>query len=220
MFGTPRLVAIAMALLTVNSPSGKLEVVGVVVQANHASLGTQEAAEGTTIYDGDRLSTDAEGTLRVMIGEAMVDLRKQSSATVREASGSAGREFAVELESGAATLSVTAANAGEIVACGAHIRPVSQVRGVVRVQVVGPRELLVYAQRGAAVVAYRGEAETIPEGKAYRVLLNDADDAGPQGSVAKRPVHAARSLILVAIVVAAGVSVPLVWKGLESPDRP
>ena len=220
MVGTPRLVAAAMALLLANLPSGKLDVVGVVVQANHASLGTREVAEGTTIYDGDRLSTAAEGTLRVMIGEAMVDLRKESSATVREAAQGTKQEFAVELESGMATLSVTAANAGEIVACGAHVRPVSQARGVVRVQVLGARELLVYAQRGAAQVAYRSETETIPEGKAYRVLLNPEDDGGAQGPVAKRPVHAARSLILVAVLVAAGVSVPLAWKGLESPDRP
>jgi hypothetical protein len=88
---------------------------------------------------------------------------------------------------GVATLSVSAAKAGEIVACGARVRPVSQVCGVVRVQILAPNELLVYAQRGAAQVSYRDETETIGEGKAYRVVLNESDDPEQSGSIAKVP---------------------------------
>ena len=225
MAGTQHLLAMATAFLLANTPSGKLDVVGVVVQANHASLDAQEVAQGTTVYDGDRLSTDADGTLRVLVGEAMVDLRQQSSARVRDASRSAGRDFAVELESGVATLSVTAADGGEIVACGAHVRPVAQQRGVVRVQVVGPRELLVYAHHGAAEVAYRSEKETIPEGKTYRVLLNPGDDER-SGTIARAPGRSKKTLLLVALsagaATVAGLALGLTEKqsAVESPDHP
>jgi hypothetical protein len=227
MAGTQRLLAITMAIFSAGSSgSGNLDAMGVVVEANHASLGAHAAEEGTTIYDGDRVSTDAEGTVRLRIGEAMLDLRKQSSATVRESSRGTAKEFAVELASGVATLSIAAANDGEIVACEAHVRPVSQVRGVVRVQIIGPRELLVYAQRGPALVAYRGETETIAEGRAYRVLLKASEDDGQGGAIAKEPTRRGKLLVVVAIAAGAGVAtgVALAVGGkqsaVESPDRP
>src|SRR5271170_2003246 len=223
MAGTQRLLAIAMAFLSTGVPgSSKVDAVGVVVEANHASLGTQAASEGTTIYDGDRLSTEAEGSLRLLIGQAFLQLGDRSSAVMHDSSG--GRQFDVELLSGAAVLSVAAANTGEIVACGASIRPVSQVRGVVRVQIAGPHELVVYAQRGATQISYRGETETIAEGSAYRVRLNVSDDGGQGGAIAKSPAHSGKLLVMVAIGVGAatavGVALALSGKqgSVESPD--
>jgi hypothetical protein len=186
MAGTQRLLAIAMAFFSAGVPGGRtLDAVGVVVEANHASLGAHAASEGTTIYDGDRLSTEAEGSLGLLVGKAMLRLADHSSAVMHESGSSGARQFDVELLSGTAVLSVAAANSGEIVACGAHIQSVSQVRGVVRVQIAGPHELVVYAQRGAAQISYRGETETIAEGNAYRVRLNASDDAG-RGVLSRR----------------------------------
>jgi hypothetical protein len=224
MAGTERLLAIAMAIFSVNIPrTGSLEAVGVVVGANHATLGAQAAKEGTTIYDGDRFATDAEGTLRLRVGDAVVDLRNGGSAVLRESGQGAAGEFAVELASGVATLSVSAARPGEIVAWGARVRPVSQVRGVVRVQVVGPNELLVYAQRGAAQVAYRDETETIAEGKTYRVLLNPTDEGAADRSP-KPPSKRRKALLLIAVAAAtaAGVALAVTSRhaNAESPDRP
>jgi hypothetical protein len=227
MAGTQRLLAIAMAFLSMNGSSGGTpEVVGIVAQANHASLGSQAAAEGTTIYDGDRLTTDTDGNLRVLIGGAMVHLAGGSSAILRDAgSNKAGKQFAAELAAGTVTLAVTLTSTGEVVACGARVRPVSETRGVVRVQIVGPRELLVYAQRSAAVVSYREDAETVPEGKAYRVLLNASDD-GPATEATKAPGRRRKALVLVAIAIgaatAAGVALALTGRqgAVESPDRP
>src|SRR5277367_4881994 len=104
-------------------------------------------------------------------------------------------------------VSVAAANTGEIVACGASIRPVSQVRGVVRVQIAGPHELVVYAQRGATQISYRGETETIAEVSAYRVRLNVSDDGGQGGAIAKSPAHSGKLLVMVAIGVGAATAV-------------
>lgn len=228
MAGTQRLPAIAMAVIFAGAPaSGRLDAVGVVVQANHASLGSQSASEGTTVYDGDRLSTDAEGTLRLLIGQAVLHLAERSSAVVRDSGGSGGKQFDAELLSGGAVLSVTPANAGEIVACSARVRPVAQGRGVVRVQIVAQHELMVYAQRGATEISYRGETERIEEGKAYRVRLNAPEDDGGQGGpVATAPGHAGKMIVLIAVGVgvAAAVGLTLALTGkhaaVESPDHP
>src|SRR5271167_4296980 len=198
MAGIQRLLALAIAFLSAGVPSGKLDAVGVVAEAKNASLGTQAAAEGTTIYDGDRLSTEAEGSLRLLVGQAFLQLADRSAAVMHDSTSSSGRQFDVELLSGTAVLSVTAANNGEILACGASIQPVSQVRGVVRVQIAGPHELVVYAQRGVALISYRGETETIGEGHAYRVRLNVSDDGGQDGAIAKSPGRSRKMVVVVA----------------------
>jgi hypothetical protein len=227
MAGTQRLLAAAMAFLSAGIPgSGKLDAVGVVVEANHASLGANAASEGTTIYDGDRVSTDEEGSLGLRIGQAVLHLADRSAAVMHDSSGNGARQFGVELLSGTAVLSVAAASDGEIVACGASIRPVSQARGVVRVQIAGAHELVVYAQRGAAQISYRGETETIAEGKTFRVRLNASDDGGQGSAIAKKPAHSGKMLVMVAIglgaATAVGVALAVSGKqgAVESPDHP
>lgn len=225
MAGTQRLLAIAMAIFSGNVPgNGSLEAVAVVVEANHATLGAVAASPGTTIYVGDRLTTDAEGALRLRVGDAMVELRNRGDAVLREIGAGAGSEFAVELASGVATLSVSRAKAGEIAACGAQVRPVSQIRGVVRVQILGSNELLVYAQRGAAQVVYRDDTETIAEGKAYRVVLNPADAGAAEDLSPKPPGKRKKAFLLIAVGAATAVGVALAVTGrhanAESPDHP
>jgi hypothetical protein len=64
-----------MAFISAGVPGGsKLDVVRVVVEANHASLAGHTASEGTTIYNGDPLSTEAEGSLGLQIGQAVLHL--------------------------------------------------------------------------------------------------------------------------------------------------
>jgi hypothetical protein len=225
MAGTQRLLAIAMAFSLAGAPSrAKPDALGIVVRADRARLGAQAASEGTTIYDGDRLSTAAGGSLRLLIGEAMMDVAEQSSVILRRDANLPAKEFAAELVSGTAEISVTAGATGEIVASGARVRAMGETRGVVRVQIVAPYTLIVYAERGPAQISYHGETETIAEGKSYRVLLNPSDDdaAGEQG--AKKSGKRGKALVVIAIAAATAAGVAVLWrstgKGLESPDRP
>ncbi len=225
MAGTQRLLAIAMAFLLAGLPGrAKPDALGIVVRADRALLGAQAASEGTTIYDGDRLSTGEGGSLRLLIGEAMMDVAEQSSVILRRDANSAAKEFAAELVSGTAEISVTASAVGEIVARGAHVRPMGETRSVVRVQIAAPNALVVYAQRGPAQISYHGETETIAEGKAYRVLLNPSDDDAPADQSAKKSGKRGKAFAVIAIAATTAAGVAVLWrgsgKGLESPDRP
>jgi len=225
MAGTQRLLAAFVAVLMANiSGSGKPEALGIIVQVEHATLGSAAAAEGTTIYDGDRISTNEEGSARLRIGEAMLQLADKSSVILHSDAGREAKEFEAELLSGTASLSAAAGTEGEIVASGARVRTVSDTRGVVRVQRIGPYELIVFAERGPAQISYRGDSETIPEGKSYRVLLNPSDDEGTAGSGAKHSGKRRKALLLIAIPAGAAALAFGLWhetnKGVESPDRP
>lgn len=228
MAGTQRLLAIVTAFLSfaTGTPGSRPGLVGVIAQANHASVGSQSASEGTTIYDGDLLSTDAEGTLELLIGQAVLHLAGRSSLVLHGSGGKAGASrFDAELLSGTAGLSVPSASFGEIVACSARVRSMPQTRGSVRVEILGPRELWVYAQRGAAEISYRGETEIVPAGKAVRVLLN-AEEDGQSGAATKKATKRSKMILVLATAagaaVAAVVAVKLTGRqtAVESPDHP
>lgn len=226
MAGTQRLLAAFMAVSMANvSGSGTPEALGVVVRAEHATLGSAAAAaEGTTVYDGDRVSTDEAGSARLRIGAAMLDLGDKSSVILHSGAVRDPKQFEAELLTGTASLSAAAGTDAEIVASEARVLPISAARGIVRVRRVGPYELIVFAQRGPAQILYLGDSETIPEGKSYRVLLNSSDDERTSGSGAKHPGKWRKALLLIAIPAGAAVLAFGLWhetnKGVESPDRP
>ena len=187
MAGTQYLLATVLACLMANvSGSGKPEALGIVMQAEGATLGAAEAAEGTTIYDRDRVSTDEGGSARLRIGATMLQLEDKTSVILRSDVRREAKRFEAELLSGMASLSAAEMD-GEIVVSGARVRTNSVTRGVVQVQRVGPYELIVFAKLGPAQISDRGDRETIPEGKSYRVLLRSSDDDASAGSGARHP---------------------------------
>jgi hypothetical protein len=228
MAGTERLLAIAMTFFLAGIPSGTADALGIVVLADHASSGSLAAAVGTTIYDGDRLSTDAGGALRLQVGGDFVSLADQSCVMVHKGARGAGMEFEAELVSGGVTLSTARGEGAEILASTVLIRTEAETRGVVQVRMVGRYELLVFAERGAAEFSYHGETETIAEGKTYRVLLRPDEDGASGDQSAKKAGKRGKVLVLTAVGAATTVGIVLLsrggsggtTKGTESPDHP
>jgi hypothetical protein len=101
MAGTQRLLAITMAFsLAGTTGNGKADGLGIVVLADHANAGPQAAIEGTTVFDGDRLTTEAGGALRLQIGGDFVSLADQSCVMIHKGARGAEMEFEAELVSG------------------------------------------------------------------------------------------------------------------------
>jgi hypothetical protein len=225
MAGTQRLLSIAAAFLMMNNSVGSTpEALGIVAQATHASLGAQDAPEGTTIYDGDRLMTGAEGSLRLLVGEATLNLPAQSAVILHRSTNASPEGFEAQLLYGAATLSAATRNKGAIIFSSARIRGVAETRSVVQVRVAGPHELILFAQRGPAEISYREETATVEDGRCYRVLLNDPQDAASSGQAPQKQAKLRNAMIFVAVGAAVAAGVILSWraegKGAESPDHP
>lgn len=227
MAGTQRLLAtvLAFSLLTIPA-TGKPEPLGMVVQAERAKLGPTDAAKGSTIFDGDEVSTGETGSMQVRIGEATLYLAGASGVIIRKAESARAEAVAAELVRGATALSTGMGVPGEILAAGAQIYPVGKERGLVRVRLAGTHELIVLAERGPAEISYHGEEETIAEGKCYRVKLN-AEEEKAAGEEARPPSKRPRKLVLVAVVASVAVAAML-WRfvgrgtqagNVESPDR-
>jgi hypothetical protein len=210
--------------LLVGEPApADIRPLGVVTYAERAHVGRAVVSEGSTIYEGDRLSTEAAGNLRIASPALTLQLAAKSTLVVQRPAGPEGGVVA-ELASG--TMIFAAASTGKIVVAAndALIRPAAKAPTIAHIRVVNRKELRVYAQRGALEFSYHGENETIAEGAAYRVLLDPSETevavASESDPGKNKPAIGHTKFLLLAIGIAAGVAIPLLMHEPESPDRP
>jgi hypothetical protein len=188
---------------------------GVVLQADRAQLGADRTSGGATIYDGDRLQTEAEGTLRATVGGPQLYLRNSSSAQVHVLRNG----FSADLTAGTVVVSSTEGQTFQLLADGAVIRPVGTQPVVAQVTRISANELRLTSNRGALEVTMGDEVKTVEAGASYRMeVAADTSDPGPQGN---GPYHTARNhfiwIAIIGVSAAAGIGV---WRALVSPSAP
>lgn len=214
--------------ISVPVPASKDRPLGVITQATAANLRTTPASPGTTIYDGDQLSTAAGGQLFVRSGSATIYLAAQSAATLHRVSlDSKSDQTQASLTSGTGIFSAAQSTSFEVSADHASIRPAKDQPTTAEVTILGPKELRVFARRGALEFSYGGESEVIEEGQAYRVILDPPDDSqsdGTQSSSKDQPIKKPNRRRKAFLFILIPLPLFLTWVGvhdaLESPDRP
>lgn len=202
---------------------------GTIITAEHAFLGDSSAEVGTTIFSGDRLSTNREGSVQVRAGAARLLLQSGSMATLNDSEGAPSAKLLL----GTATFSTGNSKAFTLFASRAAIRAQSDGPTIGQVTYLNEKELLVVSKRGPLTVTVDGETEVIADGAAYRVLLDPPPTMaqGPEGAGAGKedkrrgmsgpPLHAGRNYFLVtAVGVSAIITGLAVSEALESPNRP
>ena len=213
---------------------------GLVVQSSGASIGNTGAVEGSTVYTGDYLSTNENGTLLVRIGGLSLQLEGSSSVHVYTAPYGA----VVELDRGAVRYTTPGTQQNVIiVASDVRVTPEVGVPDFGRVSIDDPCNLSVYSQRGTANAQVGSESKLVEQGKTYRVrAVNEVDYSqyvSPDVSdyhnhhrhrecpapltmaKGKLPAAPARSAFLLVSSVLIGVGTGVaIWKATESPDRP
>ncbi len=216
---------IAFLLAGLSFP-GRPAMLGVVVEAYHARLGGTAVSPGATVYDGDQFSTEEGGAVWLRCNAALLEISEKSAVLVRRLGNEAqDGEAEAELVEGTLIFSTARTGALEIQVREAHIRSAGAGRTVAQVSVNGPKELRIYARRGAALFSYRGESQTIAEGESYKVILDPPED----GSAKKQAIPSARrphkAFLLVAVGAGAAAAAVTAYekhnhKHVESPDKP
>ena len=218
-----------VALPALAGPSNA--VLGTVITADKAHVGQGTAAVGTTLYGGDRLSTEVAGSVQVRAGAARLLLQGASAAEVNESEGAASAKLLL----GTATFSTGNARAFTLYASKAAVRAQSDLPTIGQVTYLNNKELIVISKRGPLTVTVEDETQLIPDGTAYHVYLDPsaapqqpegAGAGGSQGGGSKKggggsPLSAGRSRFLIfAIGLTAAATTVAVIKALESPDGP
>ncbi len=205
------------------SPAASLAV---VTHSDRARIGDADASVGTTLYDGDRLSTEAQGSLRITSASLSLHLDPQTALTLHQPAIPHPAATTIDLASGTLIFSTTPSASVAILANGAVLRPAGGSLTIATIKIISGRELHVFAQRGALEFSYRCETEVVEEGKSYGVLLDPSDkeiayaasldsDQDRKKPPKRRPVFL---FIMIGVVVGAGI--PILLRALESPDSP
>ena len=196
---------------------------GTVVFADHAHVGYAAASVGATVFSGDRLSTEQMGSVQVRAGAARLLLSGNSIATLIQDNAS----NAATLTLGSATFSTANSKAFVLHVASAVIRPYTDGPTIGKVTVLGPKELIVQSTRGSLSIAVEDDVREIPEGTAYRIVLdpNAPDPQGPRGAGGKGtggpPIKAAKSKFIWYVIAATGVVTTWVLHEIfESEDHP
>jgi len=165
------MLAIARPLLAQEKPPQPAPL-GVVATATSARLGNASASQGATVYSGDFLSTDGNGSLLVRVGAVSIELQDSSSAHIYRAPYGA----VLELNSGSAVYAAPGSAAQNVVIFASDVRvtPALNLPDFGRVSIVDSCNVTVQSQRGQANVRVGSESHLVEEGKAYRVRVENS----------------------------------------------
>jgi hypothetical protein len=214
-------------------------VLGLVAKSTGGKIGDTVALEGSSVFSGDYLSTEENGSLLVRIGPLSLELQGSSAAHIYRAPYGA----VVELNRGTVVYSTPGTQENlVVVASDVRVTPVVSVPELGRVTIDNPCDVTVYSQRGQANVQVGPENQMVEEGKAYRVRAENEisyrqylspDDGdyhryhehhpcAPVEMVKGRlPIAPGQSRFLLVSAAAIGTATGIgVWKALESPSRP
>ncbi len=195
-----------------SSPSAPL---GVVLASENAHVGAGVTTSGATIYDGDRLSTPANSTLRVRLGAGQIVLRQNSTADVHAFPNG----FSANLDYGTVVLSSAEGQTFQVIADGATIRPATGEPTSGQISMISPTELVLTSTRGVLQVTMADEVKTVEAGSSYRLEVEPAEpDPGAQPQAAQPTAR--NHFLWIAIPVVAAVTGIVIWRALVSPSSP
>jgi hypothetical protein len=199
---------------------------GQVLTSDHGRIGQSEVSQGTTVYDGDDLSTPEKGSLQVRprSGCARLLLLPATSAKIQE------KDEAVQLIYGIVTFTTSSKKCLKAIAGKLAVKPKEDKPTMAQViYVLMNKEAIVIARQGSLVASIDGEEKIINEGECYRVVFEPVpvpvqeQPAGATGGIPGQggPKKAGMSHFLLTamafISIATGFGIS---EALESPPRP
>jgi hypothetical protein len=148
---------------------------------------------GATVYDGDRLQTAPNSTLRVRLGSGQMVLRQNSAADVH----ALPKGFSANLSA-----ANDQATSGQI-------------------SMISATELVLTGTRGTMLVSMGDEVKTLEAGSSYRLEVESEPEPAPSAYPQGNPRPTARNHFLwIAIPIIAAVTGIVVWRALVSPNAP
>lgn len=203
-----RILAMALAfLLTGISLPAQAPALGAVTQSSGGHLNNTTVSVGTTLYNGDSLSTEAAGSLTLSAGPVQLTLAGDSAVLVNHD----GAGLTATLQRGSLAFRVESGGTLKINAVDVHIRPQSAALAAGQVTLENCAVVVTSRVQSLEVTAGK-ETKIVEEGKSYRVSLEGCKN-GPLAPIAPG------RFLAIPIAIAIGIIIG-VKKGLESPDRP
>lgn len=200
---------------------------GILTLAYGAHLNASDASAGASVFDGERVSTDANGKMSLRIGSSVLTLAEQSAATLQRSGDGAH----VDVGAGSVYLWSAESNPLEAHVEGATLRAHGKGNMQSQVRIFAPKIIEVTTRKGSLDFSYGKEFRVLPERQTYRIYLESEDDPrGPGEPGSDTPKPGMSTGTKVAYFILGGVGAGLAaWgihdliqshSGVESPAKP
>jgi len=217
------LLGVSLCLCPSCCGAGSKTPLGILTQAYDAHLNEAAAFPGLSVFEGEDISTEAEGRLGVRVGRTTVVLAGSSGATLH------GIDSGAHVDLTAGTISFSSPENGivEIHAEEAFLRPEKNQLTQAEVTILAPGVLQIRARRGDLAFRYREEFQVLPKGATYRIYLDSP--AEPQGTAISGEQKSHRLRKVSYFVVGTAGAGLTAWgalefthsgTGIESPAKP
>ncbi len=194
---------------------GAARPLGVVLWAQRAHVGSAAVNPGTTVFPGDRLWTDADGTLRLRAGLSQIYLLPSSAANL----GSDPEKLTCAVTRGTVEFFSSDSEQIAVLAAGIAVRPRKSGPAHGRIMLVSADELRVTSYKGVLEVVTESGVFPVPEGSTYRIQLRDSG-SGPEGAGAEAARRAQFVEWVAGGTIAAAIIAVVIWRNTISPTSP
>ncbi|HTZ47824.1 MAG TPA: hypothetical protein VMH20_09550 [Verrucomicrobiae bacterium] len=177
------------------------------VLATHAHLEEAVAFPGLSVYEGERLSTEADGRLGIRAGRSILTLGERTEVWLIPLGGG----LHVDMSQGSLHFVSVEHEPMEIHVAEALVSSAGTQESQGSVTLLGPKTLQITAERGDLNFSFQGEIRTLPQGQTYRIYLDDpgASNGTSGGVVSKSSTAGATKAVY--FIVGAGVAGATAW---------
>lgn len=208
------IVAAGLAVPVLAGPSAP---VGIVTGAQHAVIGHLAAVDGTSIFDGDTIATEAAGAMRLRFGSSQMVLNGNTEVTLHKTDTGVS---ATLVRGNVRFLSAPGSILEVRTLKNVVIRPKGNEPATGQLSLIGPNVFEVGSTKGALDVSVNGVDHEVDEAKAYRVDVDSAPD--PSGGAGQNSTLGAGTSggVWVAVgLIAAGTTAAIIIACM-SPSAP
>jgi hypothetical protein len=182
--------------------------VGHVVQAVSAEVDQSKLEVGTTLYNGDTITTAPDGNMLASVRSSQIAMAPSSQDALEECTD----QLHVLVYYGTTNFTAAAADHVEFIISQGIVKPLDGQSASGRIEVVSEREAVVSATHGGLVIDDDGKRTTINEGQTYRITLGgDPHDYAPApgcgaGYDNAKMIHPTQRNLIFDLIVAGGAA--------------
>jgi hypothetical protein len=198
-------VAVSLVFFAVPPALAAHPPIGILTLATHAHLDEATAFPGLSVFEGERLSTEAEGRVGVRVGHSILTLGAKTEVELISVEGG----MHVDMTVGSVHFSAAANEVVEMHAGDALVRPASTQPTQGLVTLLAPKVLQITAEHGSLNFSYHEEFRNLPEGQTYRVYLDAPAEPADGTSVSGAKAGIATKVTY--FIVGAGVAGVAGW---------
>ncbi|HEV3219173.1 MAG TPA: hypothetical protein VGZ48_05345 [Candidatus Acidoferrales bacterium] len=179
----PVLIAlVALTFASIPALSAPHTSLGVITGAERAWIAQVDAVDGTSVYDGDTVTTDKTGAMRLRLGLSQLVLAGNTTVTFHKTDAG----VSAELVRGVVRFSMTPGSPLEVHALDSLVvREKGDSTAVGQLTLVSPTTFEIGSSKGTLTASIDGTEHDVAQSQAFRVSL-DQPDNGQTSPTGKR----------------------------------